>query len=84
MFVKFFCNTGNAVLVSEESDRACTHGGGHDLSPENGARMGANGNECLHCGHFVGIEEFDSVQDALTASGAAKEVRIRVVYQEVR
>lgn len=82
MFIKFFPGTGKAVLVSEESDRMCSHDGGHDLSPENGARMGANGNECLHCGYMVGVEEFDSIEEALTASADADEVR--VVFQEVR
>lgn len=83
MFIKFFPSTGKAVLVSEESDRVCTHDGGHDLSPENGARMGANGNECLHCGYMVGVEEFESVEAALSAAAFAAGVRVQI-DQEVR
>ena len=83
MFIKVFTSTGKAVLVSEELDRACSHAHGHDFNPENGARMGSNGNECLHCGHFVGIEEFDSVEAALSAAAFAAGVRVQI-DQEVR
>lgn len=55
MFTKHY-NDGSTATVHEENDRVCTNPNGHDFNPENGAMFGANGNCCVHCGHFVGIE----------------------------
>ena len=72
MFVQFSLGAEegitNVMLVNEEADKACSNAKGHDFSPENGARFGDNGNECLHCSHFAGIERFESLGDAIAST----------------
>lgn len=72
MFISFSLSAENGItgvtLVNEEADKACSNAKGHDFSPENGARFGAHGNECVHCSHFAGVERFDSLADAIAST----------------
>lgn len=66
MFIKFFVGSRTPIVVHEEQDKTCSDPKGHNFNPEDGARYGIDGNECLHCGHFTGVERFDSLEDAVS------------------